>query len=62
MQQIPLQDLVQTVSPQWLHLLKEVERSQWVVLRDGVKQMKVEDLAEIIEAVILQHQKDFVTH
>lgn len=62
MQQIPLQDLVQTVSPQWLHLLKEEERSQWVVLRDGIQQMKEEDLAEIIEAVILQHQKIFVTH
>ncbi|ADU31525.1 hypothetical protein [Evansella cellulosilytica] len=57
MQQVPLKNLVQTVSPEWLHLLKEEERSQWVVLRDGIQQVNEDDLVEIVEAVILEHQK-----
>ncbi|MBU9713724.1 hypothetical protein [Evansella tamaricis] len=62
MQQIPLANLVQYVSPKWLHLLKEEEQSQWVVLRDGIKEVNEEDLAEIVEAVIQEHQKNPFYH
>ena len=57
MQQIPLANLVQFVSPKWLHLLKEEERTQWIVLQNGIQQVGKKDLVEILEAVILEHQK-----
>ncbi|MFA9559064.1 hypothetical protein ACERII_17275 [Evansella sp. AB-rgal1] len=57
MQQVPLENLVQSLSPEWLHLLKEEERSQRVVLRDGIQQVNETDLMEIVEAVIKEHQK-----
>lgn len=62
MLQVPLQDLVQTVSPKWLYLLKEEERSQWIVLRDGMQHVSEQDLAEIVEAVILAHQDLLLYH
>lgn len=62
MQQIPLANLVQHVSPKWLHLLKEEERSQWVVLRNGIQHVDETDLAEIVEAVIQEHQKSPFFH
>ncbi|MDG5787040.1 hypothetical protein QA612_06005 [Evansella sp. AB-P1] len=57
MQQVPLENLVQTVSPKWIHLLKEEELSQWVVLRNGIQQVNEDDLMEIVGAVIQEHQK-----
>ncbi|SDZ28977.1 hypothetical protein SAMN05421736_10944 [Evansella caseinilytica] len=62
MQQIPLENLVQHVSPKWLHLLKEKEKSQQVVLRDGIQQVNERDLAEIVEAVILVHNRAYPYH
>ncbi|MBU9721086.1 MULTISPECIES: hypothetical protein [Bacillaceae] len=62
MQQIPLANLVQYVSPKWLHLLKEEERTQWIVLKNGIAQVDEEDLVEIVEAVIQEHQKSPFYH
>lgn len=62
MLQVPLKDLVQTVSPKWLHLLKEEEQSQWVVLRNGMERLSEEDVAEIVEAVIIAHQRPRFYH
>ncbi|MCR6107631.1 hypothetical protein HXA34_15095 [Salipaludibacillus agaradhaerens] len=62
MQQISLENLVQHVSPQWLHLLTSKERSQSIVLRDGLQRLNAEDLAEIMEAVIQEHAKKCYYH
>lgn len=57
MRQIPLGNLVQFVSPKLRHLLKEEELTQWIVLQNGIQQVDKQDLVEIVEAVILEHQK-----
>ncbi|GEL08050.1 hypothetical protein [Salisediminibacterium halotolerans] len=58
MQQEPLENIVQTVSPAWLHLLKSDERHQDVVLRNGMNCLNESDVAEIVEAVIQQRAKN----
>ncbi|MGJ9382345.1 hypothetical protein [Salipaludibacillus sp. CF4.18] len=58
MQQMSLENLVQYISPQWLHLLKTVERSQFVVLRNGIQKVNEADVAEIMGAVIQKHTKE----
>lgn len=62
MQQMSLENLVQCVSPQWLHLLKTAERSQSVVLRNGIQRVNQEDVAEIMGAVIQEHAKETLYH
>ncbi|UCZ52319.1 hypothetical protein LGQ02_15930 [Bacillus shivajii] len=56
MQQVPLENLVHHVSPEWIHLLTEQERTQWIVLRNGIAQVDQTDLAEIMEAVIEENR------
>lgn len=58
MQQIPLENIVQFISPAWLHLLKLEERHQDVVLRNGMNRLNEQDVAEIVEAVIQQRAKN----
>ncbi|MCE7791423.1 hypothetical protein K8O68_03165 [Salipaludibacillus sp. CUR1] len=62
MQQISLENLVQYVSPQWLHLLKMEERSRSIVLRNGLQKLNEEDVAEIMEAVIQEYAKETLYH
>ncbi|WP_096189771.1 hypothetical protein [Evansella halocellulosilytica] len=62
MQQIPLANLVHHVSPEWIHLLTEQERTQWIVLRNGIQHVNETDLAEILEAVIEEHRKSPFYH
>ena len=62
MQQVPLENIVQSVSPAWLHLLKTEERAQDVVLRNGLSHLNEEDVAEIVEAVIQQWSKNTLFH
>ncbi|PYZ93789.1 hypothetical protein CR194_11615 [Salipaludibacillus keqinensis] len=62
MQQMSLENLVQYVSPQWLHLLRLEERSQFIVLRNGIQKVNEHDVAEIMEAVIQEHSKETLYH
>lgn len=62
MQQISLENLVQYVSPHWLHLLKVQERSHFIVLRNGIQTVNETDVAEIMEAVIQEHAKETLYH
>jgi len=62
MQQISLENLVQYVSPHWLHLLKVQERSHFIVLRNGIQKVNESDVAEIMEAVIQEYSKETLYH
>ncbi|QKS72090.1 hypothetical protein FLK61_36120 [Paenalkalicoccus suaedae] len=62
MQQISLGYLVQHVSPELMHLLTQDERSQNVVLRNGMTSVNQEDVMEIMEAVIQEHSKKALYH
>ncbi|WP_416151528.1 hypothetical protein ACM26V_11355 [Salipaludibacillus sp. HK11] len=62
MQQVSLGNLVQHVSPQWIHLLRINEQSQYVVLRNGIQKVNQNDLTEIMEAVIQEHAKETLYH
>lgn len=58
MQQIQLFNLVQSVSPEWLPLLKKDEQSFTVVLQYGLQGLDEADLKEIIEAVIMEKHNE----
>lgn len=62
MRQISLGHLVQHVSPNWLILLTENERTKDIVLRNGVENVKEEDVVEIMEAVISEYAKETLYH
>ncbi|WP_280769956.1 hypothetical protein [Salipaludibacillus daqingensis] len=62
MQQMSLENLVQHVSPQWIHLLRVQERSQFIVLKNGIQTVNEDDVAEIMEAVIQEHAKETLYH
>ncbi|MGO4888751.1 hypothetical protein ACJ2A9_13395 [Anaerobacillus sp. MEB173] len=58
MQEIQLFDLVQSVSPKWLPLLREDEQSMLVVLQYGLGNLSETDLKEIIGAAIMEQHKE----
>lgn len=62
MHQITLGHLVQHVSPDWLLLLTDHERTKDIVLRNGVENLKEEDVMEIMEAVISEHANETLYH
>ncbi|SDO13771.1 hypothetical protein [Alkalicoccus daliensis] len=62
MHQITLGHLVQHVSPDWLLLLTDNERTKDIVLRNGVENVKEEDVMEIMEAVISEHASETLYH
>lgn len=62
MRQISLGHLVQHVSPNRLILLTENERTKDIVLRNGVENVKEEDVVEIMEAVISEYAKETLYH
>ncbi|WP_147805245.1 hypothetical protein [Alkalicoccus halolimnae] len=62
MHQISLGHLVQHVSPDWLHLLTDMERTKHVVLRNGVENVNEKDVMEIMEAVIAEFGKETLHH
>lgn len=62
MHQMSLGHLVQHVSPDWLLLLTEHERTKDIVLRHGVESVKEEDIMEIMEAVIAEYTKETLHH
>ncbi|WP_018921758.1 hypothetical protein [Salsuginibacillus kocurii] len=61
MQQIQLDELLETKAPDWLTLLTEQELSMPIVLKHGFADLKQHDIQEIVEAVIMeQHtQKEY---
>ncbi|MFC4737587.1 hypothetical protein ACFO4L_13370 [Bacillus daqingensis] len=62
MHQILLGHLVEQISPAWLHLLTEEERTKDIVLRHGVDQVNEDDVKEIMEAVISEKADNTLYH
>lgn len=62
METVKLAEIVMKLTPELYPSLTRVELDSYIVLRNGLSALEAEDVLEIIQFSISEHQKDALLH